>query len=71
VHHRANADGNTTNRGGLVVRAQLDRGVTLSRPRRYPIGKKISAKDLRELLIERHEFRGDWNYVIKPRTQLC
>jgi hypothetical protein len=56
--------GNTTNRGGLVVRARLDR-------RRYPIGKKISAKDLRELLIERHEFHGDWNYVIKPRTQLC
>jgi hypothetical protein len=56
--------GNTTNRGGLVVRARLDR-------RRYPIGKKVSAKELRELLIERHEFHGDWNYVIKPRTQLC
>ncbi|HEY6556312.1 MAG TPA: ISAzo13 family transposase [Polyangiaceae bacterium] len=52
--------GNTTNRGGLVVRARLDR-------RRYPIGKKVSAKELRELLIERHEFHGDWNYVIKPR----
>jgi hypothetical protein len=56
--------GNTTNRGGLVVRARLDR-------RRYPIGKKVSAKELRELLIERHEFHGDWNYVIKPRKQLC
>jgi hypothetical protein len=56
--------GNTTNRGGLVVRARLDR-------RRYPIGKKVSAKELRELLIERHEFHGDWNYVIKPRSQLC
>lgn len=52
--------GNTTNRGGLVVRARLDR-------RRYPIGKKVSAKDLRDLLIERDEFHGDWNYVIKPR----
>jgi hypothetical protein len=56
--------GNTTNRGGLVVRARLDR-------RRYPIGKKVSAKELRELLIVRHEFHGDWNYVIKPRKQLC
>jgi hypothetical protein len=35
-----NLIGNTTNCGGLVVRARLDR-------RRYPIGKKVSAKDLR------------------------
>jgi hypothetical protein len=54
--------GNTTNRGGLVVRARLDR-------RRYPIGKKVSAKDLRALKIERDGFHGDWNYVIKPRGQ--
>lgn len=51
---------NTTNRGGLVVRARLDR-------RSYPIGKKVSAKDLRELNIERDAFHGDWNYVLKPR----
>lgn len=51
---------NTTNRGGLVVRARLDR-------RRYPIGKKVSAKELRELKIERDDFHGDWNYVIRPR----
>jgi hypothetical protein len=51
---------NTTNRGGLVVRARLDR-------RRYPIGKKVSAKELRELNIERDDFHGDWNYVVRPR----
>jgi transposase len=51
---------NTTNRGGLVVRARLDR-------RRYPTGKKVSAKELRELKIERDAFHGDWNYVIHPR----
>lgn len=51
---------NTTNRGGLVVRARLDR-------RSYPIGKKVSAKDLRELNIERDAFHGDWNYVLRPR----
>ena len=51
---------NTTNRGGLVVRARPDR-------RRYPIGKKVSAKELRELNIEREDFHGDWNYVIRPR----
>jgi len=54
---------NTTNYGGLVVRARLDR-------RRYPIGKKISAKDLRELKIERHHFHGDWNYVIQPNREI-
>jgi hypothetical protein len=56
--------GNTTNCGGLVVRARLDR-------RRYPIGKKVSARELRELRIERADFHGDWNYVIKPRELRC
>ena len=56
-----NLIGNTTNRVGLVVRARLDR-------RRYPIGKKISKKELRELRIDRDDFHGDWNYIIRPRT---
>ena len=54
--------GNTTNRGGLVVRARLDK-------RKYPIGKKVSAKELDELKIERDDFHGDWNYAIRPRTR--
>jgi hypothetical protein len=33
---------NTTNRGGLVVRARLDR-------RRYPTGRKVTPKQLRAL----------------------
>jgi hypothetical protein len=53
---------NTTNRGGLVVHARLDR-------RRYPTGKKISAKDFRALRIESDAFHGDWNYVIRPRAK--
>ncbi|HSY20762.1 MAG TPA: hypothetical protein VK841_14520, partial [Polyangiaceae bacterium] len=32
-----------------------------------PTGKKISKKQLRELRIERDDFHGDWNYVIRPR----
>ena len=55
-----NLIGNTTNRAGLIVRARLDR-------RRYPTGKKISRNELRELKIERDDFHGDWNYVIRPR----
>ena len=58
-----NLIGNTTNRGGLVVRAHLDR-------RNYPTGKKVSAKELRELSIERDEFQGDWNYVTRPRKRM-
>ncbi|HEY2407184.1 MAG TPA: ISAzo13 family transposase [Polyangiaceae bacterium] len=54
---------NTTNRGGLVVRARLDR-------RRYPIGKKVSAAELKGLNIEPDDFHGDWNYVIRPRPKL-
>ena len=57
-----NLIGNTTNSGGLVVRAALDR-------RRYPVGKKVTAKQMRELSIERHHFQGDWNYTIRPRKQ--
>jgi len=54
--------GNTTNGVGLVVRARLDR-------RRYPIGKKISAKGLRDLNVEQDDFHGDWSYIIRPREK--
>jgi hypothetical protein len=27
----------------------------------------VSSKELRELNIEREDFHGDWNYVIRPR----
>jgi hypothetical protein len=53
---------NTTNRGGLVVRARLDR-------RRYPTGKKIPKKEFRAINIEENSFHGDWNYVIRPRQE--
>ena len=54
--------GHTTNYGGLVVRARLDR-------RHYPIGKKVTAKQMRELRIERDSFHGEWNYVIRPHEE--
>jgi len=53
--------GNTTNSGGLVVTATIDR-------RRYPTGRKVTPKQMRELRIERHDFHGDWNYTIHPRA---
>ena len=53
---------NTTNRGGLVVRARLDK-------RRYPTGKKIAAKAFDAINITPNRWHGDWNYVIKPREK--
>jgi hypothetical protein len=54
--------GNTTTRAGLVVHAALDQ-------RKYPTGKKVSKKEMSELNIERDNFHGDWNYVIRPHTK--
>jgi len=51
--------GNTTNTGGLIVKARIDR-------RRYPTGKKITPRQMRELNIEPNQFHGDWNYSIQP-----
>ena len=57
-----NLIGSTTTQAGLVVRARLDR-------RSYPIGRKVSPQEMRALNIEPGAFRGDWNYVIRPRPQ--
>lgn len=51
---------NTTNRGGLVVQARLDR-------RNYPTGKKVSDREFKAINIEPGAWHGDWNYVIRPR----
>lgn len=53
---------NTTNHGGLVVRARLDK-------RRYPTGKRISANEFKTINIEPDRWHGDWNYVIRPRVK--
>jgi transposase len=55
--------GNTTNSGGLVVKARLDR-------RRYATGKKVTEKEMADIKLERHDFHGDWNYTIRPRFWL-
>lgn len=52
----------TTTAKGLKVKCRLDR-------RKYPIGKKISAEQMKRLNIERCRFHGEWNYIIKPRQK--
>jgi hypothetical protein len=52
--------GSTKNDGGLEVACELDRGT-------YPKGLKVSDSEMAALNIERAEFRGEWNYTIRPR----
>ncbi len=57
-----NLIGNTTTPKGLRIRAELDRQT-------YPTGIKIADADLAELMIEKSEFHGEWNYRISPRPK--
>jgi len=52
----------TTTAKGLKVTCRLDR-------RKYPTGRKISDAEMKSLNVERDEFHGEWNYVIKPKTK--
>jgi Rhodopirellula transposase DDE domain len=53
--------GATTTRTGLRVHAELDRGV-------YPLGVKVSDAELAAVPLTRHDWHGEWNYSIAPRT---
>jgi Rhodopirellula transposase DDE domain len=54
-----NLIGATTNRGGLSVKAQLDRGS-------YPTKIRVAKREVDILPIEAHEFHGEWNYTVRP-----
>jgi hypothetical protein len=49
----------TTTATGLTVRAALD-------PGRYPDGVKVSNQQVARLPLARHDWRGDWNYTLRP-----
>jgi transposase len=49
----------TTTKTGLTVKVRLDTN-------RYQRGIKVSAEELSRIVIEPHEFHGEWNYTIKP-----
>jgi len=51
----------TTTRTGLTVQAALDTAP-------YPKGIKITDAQMTALTITPHDFHGDWNYTIQPRT---
>ena len=53
--------GATTTDKGLKVRAELDSNV-------YVKGVAVTAAELAAVNILRHEFHGEWNYTISPRS---
>ncbi len=55
--------GATTTKKGLQVHAQRDDGA-------YPTSVSVSDRDLAQVPIRPHEFHGEWNYTISPRTPL-
>jgi DDE family transposase len=53
----------TTTAKGLTVRCRLDR-------RRYPVGRKVSNKEIATVNLVPASFHGEWNYMIRPRATL-
>lgn len=50
---------NTTTKKGLRIRAALDSDI-------YPIGLKVSDKEMKAINLKRDKFHGEWNYSIGP-----
>ena len=53
--------GATTTEKGLRIRAQLD-----TNP--YRSGIKVSDQEMDALALQRSDFHGEWNYMIRPRV---
>ena len=53
--------GHTSAATGRRVRAKLDK-------HRYRTGVKVTAAEMRDVVLHRHAFHGDWNYEIHPRA---
>lgn len=52
----------TTTSKGLTIMAELD-------TKHYPKGIKVTDQEMEEMLIERADFHGEWNYCIKPKLR--
>ena len=51
----------TRTRSGLRVQAELDQGS-------YPLGVKVSDRELAAVPLRRHDWHGEWNYTVLPTT---
>ena len=56
-----NLIGATTTRGGLRVKAVLDRGT-------YPKGLKVDDAVLRDVDLHPHKLHPHWNYTVESRS---
>lgn len=54
-----NLIGNTTTNAGLEIQAAIDTA-------EYPVGIKVSDKEMEEIKLKKNEFHGEWNYAIFP-----
>jgi hypothetical protein len=54
----------TTTAKGLTVTCRLDH-------RKYPTGNRVTDDEMKHLNLERLDFHGDWNYIIRPRAEQC
>jgi len=63
ISHEAiiNLIASTTTQTGLTVQAELDTNT-------YETGIEVSDEELARVNITRHDFHGEWNYTIAPRT---
>ena len=50
---------NTTTKQGLTVKAEIDANI-------YPRGTAVSDSEFDSIRLDRDEFHGDWNYLIRP-----
>ena len=51
----------TTTTKGLTVRCELDDGT-------YEKGRKVGDAELASVSLHPHEFHGEWNYTIRPKS---
>ena len=51
----------TRTRSRLRVQAELDQGS-------YPLGVRVSDRELAAVPLQRHGWHGDWNYTVLPAT---
>ena len=54
--------GNTSTAAGLRVKAKFDKA-------KYPKGVTVTKDQLAALSIYQHDFHGEWNYHLRPRTK--
>lgn len=58
-----NLIGETTTKSGLKIHAALDEG-------KYPIGRKVTDREMEELNLRRDTFQPNWNYSLAPKSNI-